>query len=90
VGGPLRLHYFWRNLGGFRFEEVGHLLGVAGNAAGGYQAGMGVACGDLDGDGRPDPAVTNFYGESTTLYSNLGNGSNSPFAVCTSWWEAGE
>ncbi len=67
-------NYFWRNLGGFRFEEVAHLSGVACNAAGGYQAGMGVACGDVDGDGRPDLAVTNFYGESTSLYSNLGNG----------------
>ena len=36
---------------------------------------MGVACGDLDGDGLPDLAVTNFYGESTTLFQNLGGGS---------------
>ena len=60
--------------GDFRFEEVGHEVGAAGNAAGGYQAGMGVACGDLDGDGRPDLMVTNFYGEGTTLYRNLGRG----------------
>ncbi|MHB1561708.1 MAG: CRTAC1 family protein, partial [Isosphaeraceae bacterium] len=67
-------NYLYRNLGNFRFEEVGHESGVAANAGGGYQAGMGVACGDLDGDGRLDLAVTNFYGESTTLFRNLGGG----------------
>jgi enediyne biosynthesis protein E4 len=35
---------------------------------------MGVACGDLDGDGRIDLAVTNFFGESTSFYKNLGRG----------------
>jgi tetratricopeptide (TPR) repeat protein len=67
-------NYFFRNLGAFRFEEVGHDAGLASSSDGGYKAGMGVACGDLNGDGRPDLAVTNFYGESTTLYKNLGNG----------------
>ena len=62
----------FHNLGGFRFEEIGTIAGVAANAAGGYQAGMGVACGDLDGDGRLDLAVTNFYLESTSFFRNLG------------------
>jgi hypothetical protein len=67
-------NYLFRNLGGLRFEELGHLAGVAANAEGGYQAGMGVACGDLDGDGWPDLAVTNFFGEATSFYRNLGDG----------------
>src|SRR5262249_34580888 len=67
-------NFLFRNKGGFRFEEVGHEAGVAANAGGGYQAGMGVACGDVDGDGQLDLAVTNFSGESTTLFHNLGRG----------------
>jgi tetratricopeptide (TPR) repeat protein len=67
-------NYLFRNIGGMRFEEVGHAAGVAGNASGAYQAGMGVGAGDLDGDGLVDLAVTNFYGESTTYYRNLGGG----------------
>jgi thioredoxin-like negative regulator of GroEL len=64
----------FRNRGGWRFEEVGLPAGVACAAGGGFQAGMGIACGDLDGDGLVDLAVTNFYGESTTFYRNLGGG----------------
>ncbi len=67
-------NYFFRNKGGFQFEEIALQAGVAGSALGGYQAGMGVACGDLNGDGRPELMVTNFYGEGTTLYQNLGEG----------------
>jgi enediyne biosynthesis protein E4 len=74
VANDTTANFLFRNKGGLRFEEVGESAGVAGNAAGGYQAGMGVACGDLDGDGRLDLAVTNFYGESTTFYRNLGGG----------------
>jgi len=80
-------NYLFRNLGGgFRFEEVGERAGVAGNANGGYQAGMGVACGDLDGDGRPELMVTNFYGEGTTLYRNLGHGMFADQSAASGIW----
>ncbi len=63
---------FFHNRGGLRFVEEGVASGLATSAAGGYLAGMGVACGDYDGDGRLDLSVTNFFGESTTLYHNHG------------------
>ena len=67
-------NFLWRNLGGMRFEEFGQVAGVAASGHGGYQAGMGVSCGDPNGDGLPDLVVTNFYDEGTTLYQNLGRG----------------
>jgi tetratricopeptide (TPR) repeat protein len=63
-----------RNLEGFRFEERALDAGVAASGSGSFQAGMGVACGDLDGDGRLDLSVTNFYNESTSFFRNLGGG----------------
>jgi hypothetical protein len=72
VANDMTANLLFHNLGGLRFEEVGVASGAGSSAEGGYQAGMGVACGDLDGDGRLDLAVTNFYGESTSLFHNFG------------------
>jgi tetratricopeptide (TPR) repeat protein len=74
VANDTTANYLWHNLGGMKFEELGTSNGVACNAGGAFQAGMGTACGDLDGDGRIDLLVTNFYGESTTFFRNLGGG----------------
>jgi hypothetical protein len=74
VANDMSANNYYRNLGGMKFEELGHEAGVASNAEGGYHAGMGVAWGDVDGDGKLDLAVTNGYNESTRIYQNLGDG----------------
>ncbi len=81
VANDSNANHLWRNLGALdgdaqhtRFEERGLALGVALDANGREQAGMGLAVGDLDGDGRPDFFVTNFSGEHNTLYRSGGRG----------------
>jgi tetratricopeptide (TPR) repeat protein len=74
VANDMTANYLWRNLGDWKFEEVAQAAGTALAGDGGYRAGMGVASGDLDGDGRLDLGVTNFYGESTSIYRNIGSG----------------
>lgn len=74
VANDMSANLLFYNRGGFHFDESAQTAGVASNADGLYKAGMGIACGDVDGDGLPDLAVGNFYGESATLYRNMGDG----------------
>jgi hypothetical protein len=62
------------NKGGGTFEEVGYPSGVALNENGREQAGMGLAIGDYDNDGRLDLYQTNFSDDSNTLRHNDGDG----------------
>ncbi|HEX8367985.1 MAG TPA: CRTAC1 family protein [Pyrinomonadaceae bacterium] len=60
------------NKGDGTFEEIGYPSGIALNENGREQAGMGLAVGDYDNDGRVDFHITNFSDDSNTLYRNDG------------------
>ncbi len=60
----------YRNKHDGTFEEVADRAGVAYNADGSLQAGMGVAVADYDGNGFLDIAKTNFSGDRPSLYRN--------------------
>ena len=62
------------NRGNGTFEETGYQSGVALNENGREQAGMGLAVGDYDNDGRVDFHITNFSDDSNVLYHNDGAG----------------
>ena len=62
------------NKGDGTFEENGYPSGLALNENGREQAGMGLAVGDYDNDGRVDFHITNFSDDSNVLYHNDGEG----------------
>ena len=66
--------HLFENLGALKFREVAGPSGVAFDGQGQPLAGMGVAAGDLDGDGSIDLVVGNFFGRSTVAYLNRGKG----------------
>ncbi len=61
------------NKGDGTFEESGYPSGIALNENGREQAGMGIAVGDYDNDGRVDFHITNFSDDSNVLYRNDGD-----------------
>jgi len=67
-------NYLWENQGDGTFAEKGYERGVSRDANGKEQAGMGIAAGDINGDGRSDIAITNFSGETNALYVSTRRG----------------
>ncbi len=67
-------NYLYRNDGQGMFQDVGLWSGAALDGHGAAQAGMGVAVGDVTGEGALDIFVTNFSEDFSTLYKGDGQG----------------
>jgi hypothetical protein len=61
------------NQGDGTFEEMGFLSGLAVNADGMEQAGMGIDAADYDNDGKLDVFIAHFANDYSTLYRNDGD-----------------
>ena len=64
----------WKNNRDGTFTDIGVEAGVAFGPDGKTQAGMGVTAADAYGDGKLAIFKTNFAGDTSTLYRNLGGG----------------
>ena len=74
VANDATTNQLWINRRDGRFADEGLLSGTAVNAAGNPEGSMGIASGDVDGDGDEDLFVTNIIGETFVLYVNDGTG----------------
>ncbi len=71
VGCDVMPNLFLENVDQKRFRTAGYVRGLAVNADGKHESGMGVAAVDVGGNGWLDLFVTNFSGEKNTHYRNL-------------------
>jgi enediyne biosynthesis protein E4 len=55
-----------------KLDEIAMASGCALSRSGYAQASMGIAVGDYDNNGTIDIHLTNFYGDSNTIYKNSG------------------
>jgi hypothetical protein len=63
----------FKNRGDGTFDEVGLESGLSVNEDGREQAGMGIAIGDFDTDGKLDVLKTHFAEDTAALYRNIGH-----------------
>ena len=62
------VNFFFHNLGGGKFEEIGLTTGIAFDQGGATRAAMGIDWGDFKNDGTLGLAIGNFANEMTALY----------------------
>ena len=62
------VNFFYHNLGGGKFEEIGLTTGIAFDQSGSTRAAMGIDWGDFKNDGTLGLAIGNFANEMTALY----------------------
>ena len=74
VANDMTPNYYFSNRGDGNFDEVALMMGTALSDRGEPEAGMGVAMGDLDGDGWPDLMMTHLDQQTNAVYGNLGSG----------------
>lgn len=74
VTNDTQANYLYINQGDGTFRDAGLLSGAALDSNGKARAGMGIAVGDYDRDGKLDIGVTNFSDEGYALFRNLGRG----------------
>jgi hypothetical protein len=74
VANDARPNHLWINQKDGTFKEEAVQRGIAADAMGRAQAGMGIAVGDVDGDGLFDIFVTHLTEESQTLWKQAPRG----------------
>ena len=62
------VNFFFHNLGGGKFEEIGLTSGIAFDQMGATRAAMGIDWADFKNDGTLGLAIGNFANEMTALY----------------------
>lgn len=80
-------NFLFANQGDDTFREVGAISGSAYSAEGRELSGMGADAADLDGDGLSEIVVTNFSGESNSIYRCEGGLTYTEISSRSGTWE---
>jgi hypothetical protein len=74
IANDMCINFTYINCGNGTFQDLSESSGAGYGPDGTARAGMGVDAEDLNGDGRAELLVTNFWNEALGLFVNLGDG----------------